>query len=118
MSAITLDDGGPAFPHGPLGDSRQHEDGLISHQFAAYPGMSLRDWFAGLAMQGLIAEGDERTVSPDIANNPERVEEWRRTIRLSEAKCCYKMADAMLKAAKLPDLAARARDEVDAHPDA
>ena len=43
------DDGGPAFPHGPLGDTMHGEDGRISHQCQAYPGMSLRDWFAGMA---------------------------------------------------------------------
>ena len=39
-------DGGPAFP--------------VYHT-QLYAGMSLRDYFASLAMQGLIASNDERT---------------------------------------------------------
>lgn len=45
--------GGPAFPHGPLGDSMTFEDGRTNHQVDAHPGMSLRDWFAGMAMSGM-----------------------------------------------------------------
>ena len=45
-----IDDGGPAFPHGPLGDSMHGEDGLVWHQYPAMAGMSLRDWFASQAL--------------------------------------------------------------------
>ena len=41
------------------------------------PGMDLRDWFAGLAMEGIIYEG----VTPE-----------------QTAKAAYRMADAMMKA--------------------
>lgn len=49
------DTGGPAFPHGPMGDSMTFEDGRTNHQYGAHPGMSLRDWFAGMAMSGMYA---------------------------------------------------------------
>jgi uncharacterized protein YodC (DUF2158 family) len=39
-------DGGPAFPV-----HEENDDGI----FTATKGMSLRDWFAGQALQGLIA---------------------------------------------------------------
>lgn len=42
-----VNDGGPAFPHGPLGGSFTGEDGYTSHQFPASGGMSLRTWLAG-----------------------------------------------------------------------
>jgi len=42
-----------------------------------YNGMDLRDWFAGLAMEGIVFEG----VSPE-----------------QTAKAAYQMADAMMKA--------------------
>lgn len=58
-------DGGPAFPV-PYG--------------ARHSGMSLRDWFAGLALQGLLAEAGT------YANFDE------------PAKDAYEAADAMLKA--------------------
>ncbi len=46
-----MNDGGPAFPHGPLGDTMHGEDGRESHQFQAYSGMSLRQWYAGMATE-------------------------------------------------------------------
>jgi len=45
VKTTKINDGGPAFPNG--------SDGTM--------GMSLRDWFAGMAMQGLIARNDEGT---------------------------------------------------------
>jgi hypothetical protein len=60
------DDGGPAFP--------MHSDVLP-------PGMGLRDWFAGLAMQGMLASGSQ---APDD--------------RLAAE--AYAAADAMLEARK------------------
>jgi hypothetical protein len=57
-------DGGPAFP-------RSDELGL--HR--AIPGMSLRDWFAGMAMQGMLADGIAHDGAPRFA---------------------YRLADAML----------------------
>lgn len=57
-------DGGPAFP--------------CPHESAPNEGMSLRDWFAGMALSGWIASV---TVPPD-ANRA--------------AEACYQYADAML----------------------
>lgn len=54
-----IDTGGPAFPVG------------------SYAGMTLRDWLAGMAMQGLLAG--------DSSNTPDVCAEW-----------AYKYADAML----------------------
>jgi len=51
-----VNDGGPAYPSGrsydePVGNNtyRQRRDGPLN------PGMSLRDWFAGKALAGLLA---------------------------------------------------------------
>lgn len=59
-----IDDGGPAFP----------TKGLAFE----IPGMSLRDWFAGQALAGIIAR-----YSTDNAE--------------SDARVAYQYADAMLK---------------------
>ena len=75
-----INDGGPAFPHGPLGDSITFDDGRTSHQWPACAGMSLRDWFAGQALQGILAG----------TLNGDKPENW--------AKAAYQVADAMLKA--------------------
>ena len=57
--------GGPAFPT----------------QVASYEGMTLRDYFAAKAMQGVL-------------NDPS----WRGLVCRSVAETAYEMADAMLKA--------------------
>ena len=67
---MSMKNGGPAFPLQSIGP-----------EFApGYAGMSLRDYFAAKAMQGLMA-------SPEC---PESME--------VAAKCSYNLADAMLKA--------------------
>lgn len=65
-----IDDGGPAFPakHYDLGDSEH--------------GMSLRDWFAGQALMGILAKSDS---GEDMS---------------AEAKDSFRYADFMLKARK------------------
>jgi hypothetical protein len=70
-------DGGPAFP-----------SGLYAYDGTGDPkpdGMSLRDWFAGMAMQGAIAYVNEHEDHYDqsLANT---------------AIASYKIADAMLAA--------------------
>lgn len=62
---MPIDDGGPAFGHG-------------DHTHGGAPGMSLRDWFAGQALAGLI--------SPEYANAE------------IAAETAYMVADAMLAA--------------------
>ncbi len=65
-------DGGPAFPHADL-DDLDHIRGMKS-------GMSLRDYFAAHAMQGLCA------ADPDLALPADKI-----------ADLAYEQADAMLK---------------------
>lgn len=75
--------GGPAFPVIELAFSSR-EPGTLSIDKVAMPGMSLRDWFAGMALQGYLAmHADTETDAP----KPERA-----------AKSAYAIADAMLKA--------------------
>lgn len=72
----------PAFPCGPFGDTMHGEDGRQRHQFDRMPGMSLRDFFAAMALSNpdLVYTADSHNASP----------EERTAIR------CYRMADAML----------------------
>jgi hypothetical protein len=79
-------DGGPAFPGIETRINGLHE------QYRAYYGMTLRDYFAGLAMQGAISNNDLlRRISSD-EDDGERA-----------ARFCYLLADAMLKARELSD---------------
>ena len=41
-----------------MGDSRTFDDGLTTWQYPGNQGMSLRDWFAGQALQGLLEPDD------------------------------------------------------------
>lgn len=69
---MSINTGGPAFPQvstNPDGDLYQ-------------PGMTLRDYFAAKAMQGMMADGQVMKLVGD----------------LDLAKTAYEMADAMLKA--------------------
>lgn len=69
------DDGGPAFPTGSIG---------------SHIGMSLRDWFAGQVLNGVISEGK---LHPD-------------TMESEIAQSCYEVADAMLEAQKVNESSA------------
>lgn len=71
-------DGGPAFP------ASTYDAG--SHVPA--PGMTLRDWFAGLAMQGWFAARDPGDLHEVLG----------RDAGADLAGLSYKMADAMLAA--------------------
>ena len=76
-----INDGGPAFPIAAgTGDPR---DGVYCQS-----GMSLRDWFAGMALQQFV---DERDFS---VWQHEKSKEARHEI----AAAAYSIADAMLKA--------------------
>ena len=72
-------DGGPAFPKPPV--MHRNEDGKLEY-FGTQIGMSLRDWFAGMALQGLLASvtEDEEVIDDVIARSS------------------YELADAMLAA--------------------
>lgn len=73
------ENGGPAYPATWERESGGETCGL---------GMTLRDWFAGLAMQGWLA-CLERSTHPEAAGFA--------TLAMN-AKCAYAMADAMLRA--------------------
>jgi len=70
--------GGPAFPQVEL-------DQVTGNPCDQHSGMTLRDYFAAKAMQGLITSASLN-----------RTESWYDEERVAES--AYKMADAMLKA--------------------
>lgn len=73
MSAIN--DGGPAFPRS-----------AVPHFNGPQEGMTLRDWFAGMALQGEIASPTSGIFEADSITFQEVA--WD----------CYRFADAMLAA--------------------
>ena len=76
----------PAFPCAAFGPS----DDLI-HQ----TGMTIRDWFAGMALQGIMSDPDFN--SDFEYPNPE-FGKPNIIVRDTMAERCYRMADAMMKA--------------------
>lgn len=81
----TLDDGGPAFPHAnPNYDGNWDKRGQID-------GMSLRDWFAGMALQGVMVN----------AQGLGEMDPEKRARLLKQVACLlYETSDAMLAARK------------------
>lgn len=77
-----IDDGGPAYPHG------------YSAQANSMPGMSLRDWFAGQALAGMLAMPEH-----DNGNFHNNCGEPF----IGPARYAYRMADAMIAARKAGD---------------
>lgn len=76
------DDGGPAFPM--QEQIQPATDGGNAWLSPGQPGMSLRDWFAGKAMEGMLAS--QKCEAFDGVN----------TIAISDA--AFRYADAMLAA--------------------
>lgn len=82
--------GGPAFPHQtiPLGTFDRRLK--ISVDTPPSAGMSLRDWFAGQALQSLIAQDPKTTHALDNPNG----RTWDDWIAMN----AYQIADTMLAA--------------------
>lgn len=62
---------------------------ISEHQYSAseQDGMTLRDWFAGMALQGLMANPAFATAFPEA-----------RSAGITPPRLAFEMADAMLKA--------------------
>jgi len=78
---MSTSNGGPAFPR-PIG----HHPTAGCEYNAAQNGMTLRDWFAGQALAGYMA-------NPNLVYGDS-------VARQRVAKVCYGLADAMLEARK------------------
>ena len=75
-----IDDGGPAFPR-----TVTIDDGIDGYREIKRDGMTLRDWFAGQALAGLMADGKNSGRFADIASD------------------AYDFADAMLAQRRLTE---------------
>ena len=78
MSATN--DGGAAFPRS-----------SDAHYNCPQKGMSLRDWFAGMALQGIWSQTKHEDDNHDLLS-------WRTDVYMHQASHCYEMADAMIEA--------------------
>ncbi len=75
-------DGGPAFPV----PDKDHQDGQIEY---GATGMSLRAWFAGQALAGMLAGVGQLKSDPRLSQDD---------LEKMVAESCVRIADAMLRA--------------------
>lgn len=88
MSA-PINNGGFAFPYGQISElTGQPIHGCFS------TGMTLRDWFAGMALQGRLAA---ISTAESAASLSASANECGTDVVTSLAMSCYQLADAMVK---------------------
>lgn len=81
---MTTRDGGPAFP---VETYELRRGGMNPPTKVHNAGMSLRDWFAGQAVQGLVSQSIGSALTSDLTQG---------------ARWAYNMADALLVAREEP----------------
>lgn len=101
----TKPDGGPAFPG--ISHSYGENEIVDGHSqpytgLSTYEGMTVRDWFAGLAMQGSIADGALQRISASVAKESDSINAATVAHLTNQllASMTYEIADAMLEARK------------------
>ncbi len=77
---MEVKDGGPVFP-GDRYEKVRTRDGMIENRLVDFAGITIRDWFAGIALLGQLANPDT-----DALGNEQT------------ANSAYQQADMMLKA--------------------
>ncbi len=84
-----MKDGGPAFPN----RFAEFEDGGVGRLVGVsdHPGMSLRDWFAGMAMAGWFNVFDKELLTQAKREGMDGAE-----LNQTIAAAAYEIADAML----------------------
>ena len=89
-----IDDGGAAFPQlKNTGLARLDPDGGAQMDKECTGGMTLRDWFAGQALVGILA-------NPDISSSAARCDVSTEEFREDTARAAFAAADAMIAARK------------------
>lgn len=78
-----IKDGGPAFPEAYF----ENDPGGIGQGILYYPGLTKREWFAGMALKGLLSNRDYIVQVGKVYDAPTAV----------IAEQSFEMADAMLK---------------------
>lgn len=99
-----IDDGGPAFAStitiaAGSNDPYTGEKAVANERRYLFAGMSLRDYFAGQALAGMLA--DTTTHVGFISSNGTGWPKAEGKFRAAVAECAYAHADAMLAARKV-----------------
>lgn len=80
------DTGGPAYPTRDYWDDAERN----KHEH----GMTLRDWFAGQALAGVMASAEEHFTGD--GKSEKAIADWHDRVETNWATFCYRMADAMI----------------------
>jgi len=91
----TPNDGGPAFPQPCFVNLDDDHPTLLRGNIECAGGMSLRDWFAGMALQGRLASMSDRVMREVQLKT---ATDCGKSLLDSMATLSYCAADAMLKA--------------------
>lgn len=89
-TAPKINDGGPAFPDPGRAQSAKQREVLTG------TGMTLRDYFAAKAMQGMLAVPDDQRYG-DRADKTLSIEEWQLWCVTGVVEHAYRVADAMIR---------------------
>jgi hypothetical protein len=92
-----IEDGGPAFPEKRISHLIAGANGEAVAAFENVGGMSLRDYFAGKALQGAWSDGQNEAVKVE---NGQTLDEAIYAHWFGVARCAYIAADAMIEARK------------------
>ena len=89
----TANDGGPAFPIAThhvqsIANVEGKTVATVSQELGTYPGMTLRDWFAGMALQGIVHAVSAAALHRSAQTPPDDI----------MARWSYDYADSMLAA--------------------
>jgi hypothetical protein len=90
MSHKLIDTGGPAFPLPAFVHPNTHAVESAA-SYTGEGGMTLRQWYAGMALQGMLASGVQDAVSQECGDIPTRI-----------AQHACRFADALIAAEKAP----------------
>lgn len=83
----TKTDGGPAFPTiESIDNNCIIRRGIVVHDINGQNGMTLRDWFAGMALQGILSTKASNVTIGDVNSKA-----------LSPMEAAYVVADGMLE---------------------
>lgn len=102
MSETKQSDGGPAFP---VPQKWQNDRQPLQDEWNTFDGMSLRDYYFGQVMLGLITHGEHQNRCMFVGFEPNTGKEYPKRCMTESELCGYALAiaDAMLAALKAPN---------------
>ena len=99
-----MNDGGPAFPR-TCGQTDGEAGIHVGESAEAQDGMSLRQWYAGKALVGILSNESTVRLTNEAVRRDFSQNEWANKLLRCNALHAFKLADAMLEAEAILDAA-------------